>query len=34
MEWLRLLPKLGFLPHMAHTLDMWDSLLFERLRRE
>jgi hypothetical protein len=28
MEWLRLLPKLGFLPHMAHTLDMWNSLYF------
>lgn len=27
MEWLRLLPKLGFLPHMAHTLDMCNSLL-------
>jgi hypothetical protein len=27
MEWLRLLPKLGFLPHMTHTLDMWNSLL-------
>jgi hypothetical protein len=22
MEWLLLLPKLGFLPHTVHTLDM------------
>ena len=27
IEWLRLLPKLGFLPHMTHTLDMGNSLL-------
>jgi hypothetical protein len=29
MEWLLLLPKLGFLPQITHTLDICRSSLFE-----
>jgi hypothetical protein len=34
MEWLRLLPKLGFLPHIAHTLDISAILLVITLTGE
>jgi hypothetical protein len=27
MEWLLLLPKLGFLPQITHILDMWPLVL-------